>query len=119
MFAALGASGDPSFWDRPETGKGVRQGNITCPRCNAEMLLQDIAHEEIAVEIDRCPKCMGIWLDGGETDKIMTIGRRMAGVAFDERQAARDELAKMGEVDFSPPGLLYRFFSLFSSLSSK
>lgn len=113
MFAALGTTADPSYWDRPETGGNVRPGNIACPRCNAAMLLQDVKYEDKQVEIDRCPACSGIWLDGGETTKIMSIGARMAPVVMAERRMAQDELAKMGPVDFNPPSLIYRFLSLF------
>jgi Zn-finger nucleic acid-binding protein len=113
MYAALGTSADPSLWDRPETGGAVRPGEIHCPRCGAAMLLQDVKHEDLSVEIDRCPNCRGIWLDGGEAAKIMKIGSRMAAVVIAERREARDELDKMGDVDFSPPSLIYRFLKLF------
>lgn len=113
MFAVLGATADPSYWDRPETGGRVRPGKILCPRCSAEMLLQDVAKDDLKVEIDRCPNCGGIWLDSGESEKIMSIGARMIDVVNAERRAALADLAKMGDVSFSPPGLIYRFLSLF------
>lgn len=64
-----------------------KDGSPTCEACQKEMqLLIEAAAEtkrpcpvdgetmskEVAamVVVDRCPKCQGIWLDGGELDKI-------------------------------------------------
>ena len=113
MFAALGAKADPSYWDRPETGGVMRPGNLPCPRCHAAMLLQDVKKDELHVEIDRCSSCGGIWLDGGETNKIMAIGEKMAPVVEAEKKAYRAALDKMSDEDLSPPSLIYRFLSLF------
>ena len=44
-----------------------------CPECGAPM----VAYEFEGVEIDRCLKCGGTWLDGGELEQIC----RMAEVA--------------------------------------
>lgn len=43
---------------------------MQCPVCKVELLLS--VRED--VEIDCCPKCGGIWLDGGELLRIV-IGR--------------------------------------------
>ncbi len=40
---------------------------LQCPRCNVKLIIA----EQHNVEIDRCPKCKGIWLDKGELDKII------------------------------------------------
>lgn len=40
---------------------------MTCPKCNAELLLA----ERQRIEIDDCPLCRGVWLDRGELDKII------------------------------------------------
>lgn len=42
---------------------------MTCPRC-AETLEPTIRD---GIEIDRCPRCHGLWLDRGELEKM--IGR--------------------------------------------
>jgi len=42
---------------------GIRK----CPVCRIE--LKEI--EKRGVLIDRCPKCLGIWLEKGELDKIV------------------------------------------------
>ncbi len=42
---------------------------IKCPHC------EEIMHQvkKLDVNIDVCPKCMGIWLDKGELDKIIAL----------------------------------------------
>lgn len=40
---------------------------MNCPRCQ-ENLRQA---QRMAVEIDFCPRCRGIWLDGGELEKLI------------------------------------------------
>jgi len=118
MFATLGTHADPSYWDRPETGGTAIPGGVPCPRCTAETLLQDVAFGGEKVEIDRCGSCGGIFLDGGESAKIVAIGSKMAEVVAAERGAAQSELDKMGDVDFRSGGLIYRFLSMFKSKRS-
>jgi Zn-finger nucleic acid-binding protein len=112
MFGAFGIKADPSAWDREGTAGAVREGSFKCPRCNAPMLAQDIAKDGDKVEIDRCPKCRGIWLDKGEVEQIMAIGAKNAAEIAAEKAKAQEELDKMGEVDFSP-GLIARFLAMF------
>lgn len=38
-----------------------------CPKC--EVVMNEVRKEEIIIDV--CPKCMGIWLDKGELDKII------------------------------------------------
>jgi Zn-finger nucleic acid-binding protein len=45
-----------------------------CPRDNAELMRVYSAINR-AVTIDACPDCRGIWLDGGEFEKLFA-GRR-------------------------------------------
>ena len=40
---------------------------IDCPRCHVPM----IKRTRMGVTIDKCKKCEGIWLDGGEIDNIL------------------------------------------------
>ncbi len=113
LFSAFGLKADPSLWDRDETASAVREGTIACPRCNKMMLLQDIKHESTKVEIDRCPHCRGIWLDKGEVEQIMAISEKMRPIVDAELAKAKEDLDKMGEVDFSP-GLIGKFLKMFS-----
>ncbi len=112
MFAAFGLDADPSYWDRPETGGTVRDGNFKCPRCGSPTLAQDVTLGEHHVEIDRCGHCRGIWLDKGEVETIMRIGQENAEAVAVETAKARADLASVTD-DFSSPGLISRFLKLF------
>ena len=116
MFAAVGIKADPSYWDRPETGGSVKDGGADCPRCHHPMLIQDVKYEGDHVEIDRCGKCGGIWLDKGEIEKIMAIGEKMVPVIQAEKKKAEEELAKMDANPFAP-SLISRFLGMFKKKS--
>jgi Zn-finger nucleic acid-binding protein len=113
MFAAFGIKADPSYWDRPETGGEVKAGDLDCPRCGTVMVKQDLKYEGDNVEIDRCGKCGGIWLDDGEAKAIMAIGEKIHPILEAEKAKAKEELDKLGDVDFTSPGLIAKFLGLF------
>jgi Zn-finger nucleic acid-binding protein len=117
MFAAFGIKADPSYWDRPETGGNVKDSPIHCPNCETVFLAQDVKYQAYSVEIDRCGKCGGIWLDKGEVETIMKIGEAIHPVLEAEKAKAQAELDSMGEVDFGSPGLIARFLGLFKKKS--
>jgi Zn-finger nucleic acid-binding protein len=112
MFASFGIKADPSYWDRPETGGTVKDSEIHCPLCGVFMLTQDVKYEDKSVEIDRCGKCGGIWLDKGEVQSIMTISEKLWPVLDEQRRAAQAEADKI-PADFGSPGLIGRFLKLF------
>ncbi len=118
MFKAFGIKADPSYWDRPETGGSVSESKLNCSQCGVFMLKQDVKYEDLHVEIDRCGTCGGIWLDKGEVDTIMKIGEKLQPVLDAERAKAKEELDKMGDVDFSSPSLIARFLGLFKKKGS-
>lgn len=43
---------------------------MKCPMCNVSMREVD----RRGVRIDVCPECRGVWLDGGELDKLLAAG---------------------------------------------
>jgi len=45
---------------------------LACPVCNIEMEKRYFSKEK-SVKIDRCPSCLGIWLDTGEMMPILEI----------------------------------------------
>jgi len=47
---------------------------LMCPNCDASMQ----AVQRASVEFDMCPKCRGVWLDRGELEKLMALGREDA-----------------------------------------
>ena len=44
---------------------------MDCPRCKTAMNQRTRAD----VEIDVCPQCHGVWLDGGELAKVLEMDR--------------------------------------------
>lgn len=41
-----------------------------CPRCGNQVMLRHFASVKRAIEVDECPACGGIWLDGGEFGRL-------------------------------------------------
>ncbi len=118
LFAALGTSADPSYWDRSESAGVVKDSGFNCPRCRAGMLQQEIKFAETRVEIDRCSKCDGVFLDKGEDEQLKAVGAAASVSILAERQRAQAELDKMEDPDFSQ-GFLSKFLGLFAIFGKK
>ena len=74
--------------------KSGTRGQRPCPRCGKKMRVERVGGEH-AVEIDRCPRGHGIWLDRGEMRAL---------VASSEGRAARavaQFLAEMYRAEFA------------------
>jgi Zn-finger nucleic acid-binding protein len=56
-----------------------------CPRCNVGMKLED----RLGVEIDKCPKCKGMWFDNNELDKL-SGGKALEGSIFTARVLGKE-----------------------------
>lgn len=54
---------------------------MRCPLCVDEALEP---HVRNGVEVDRCPRCRGLWLDRGEIDKLVADLPTSAGRRSDE-----------------------------------
>lgn len=64
--------GSPSFHE----GKPV--GHMRCPRCGEEArLIEYTASYGRPVNIDRCQKCFGVWLDDRELNAIVEEKKRV------------------------------------------
>jgi Zn-finger nucleic acid-binding protein len=59
---------DFDIWSRQEQFRLAPQP-IQCPNCRADMFAFNYAETEI--EVDVCSQCKGVWLDGGEFEKII------------------------------------------------
>jgi hypothetical protein len=46
--------------------KQVESSTLSCPKCDGTLV--EITFEE--VQIDRCNKCHGVWLDDGELERL-------------------------------------------------
>ncbi len=42
---------------------------MKCPRCKVSL----IKTKKLDIPVDYCPQCRGVWLDGGEMEKIMEM----------------------------------------------
>jgi Zn-finger nucleic acid-binding protein len=102
LIGAAGIAADPSTWDRAETGGGVKPSELACPECETTMDAQDVARDGKKVEIDRCGKCRGIWLDKGELDTLAAIGGALLPMVDAARAKAKKELEELDKhgVDF-------------------
>jgi len=47
----------------------VAENPLKCPACSISMVAID--YDETEVEVDHCTSCRGVWLDGGELEKII------------------------------------------------
>ena len=61
---------------------------MQCPRCAADLVTEDF----LGVEVDRCPKCNGRWLDHDELDRLeatvpSTDAERRATIAYGEHRS--------------------------------
>ena len=57
----------------------------SCPRCNVGMKMED----RLGVEIDKCQKCLGIWFDNNELDKL-SGGKALEGLIFTARVLGKE-----------------------------
>jgi Zn-finger nucleic acid-binding protein len=56
---------------------------MNCPVCNVNLLMG----ERLAVQIDYCPKCRGIWLTNGKLDNLIEkSGSSSAGSSVNSRE---------------------------------
>lgn len=48
----------------------VNSNRMKCPTCTTALVAID--YDDTGVEVDFCTQCRGVWLDGGELDKIIS-----------------------------------------------
>lgn len=59
---------DFELWKHPERFR-VDSKRIQCPTCATALVAID--YDDTGVEVDFCTECRGVWLDGGELEKII------------------------------------------------
>jgi Zn-finger nucleic acid-binding protein len=83
---------DFEIWKHPEQFKLV-ENPLFCPNDSKEMLA--INYGSTNIEIDVCSQCRGIWLDGGEFDKIIeALNNELANAEFSDYVRASLEEGK-------------------------
>ena len=71
---------------------------MRCPVCEETLR----AVERHGVEIDVCPSCRGVWLDRGEVDRLLGVGREESRSAADGE--SRGHAFRPGGRDEGLPG---------------
>ena len=66
-------------WEkRFEAPPGPRKAGRYCPKCPHSVLLPFMYARDSGIELDRCPRCGGIWFDYGELERVAIL---VAGLA--------------------------------------
>ena len=78
---------DESVWTDAEalSFKGVTGAHpaIACPKCS--ITLSTLSPIEMAgLVIDRCPSCLGFWLDSREVESVQTLASELDSKVMDE-----------------------------------
>jgi Zn-finger nucleic acid-binding protein len=55
---------------------------MRCPMCNVPM--REVNRRGVLIDV--CPECRGVWLDGGELDKLLTAGEQWESEYWQQRQ---------------------------------
>jgi Zn-finger nucleic acid-binding protein len=59
---------DFELWKHPDRFR-VNSNRMKCPTCTTALVAID--YDDTGVEVDFCTQCRGVWLDGGELEKII------------------------------------------------
>jgi Zn-finger nucleic acid-binding protein len=103
-----------------EPGKPpLASGGRDCPRCLVKM--GTIVYESSDVRIDKCSKCLGVWLDHGEFEKIVRHLETEvnAETAAQYREEARRQLGQVFKGPEGPLSELRDFFAVLHLLRTR
>lgn len=64
-------AGEDSEEEASQGGSEMDSKKPRCPKCSTEM--SKITRH--GVTIDKCMKCKGLWLDKGEMEKLLKLGK--------------------------------------------
>lgn len=77
--------------DRQKVEAAAREERAhTCPKCSGRFE----GYEFMGLVLDRCKRCEGIWLNGGELELILKRAARGPLGAFLDRCFSKDEVGK-------------------------
>lgn len=93
---------------------------LFCPRCN--QALKEIFVGKL--QADRCEKCRGVWLDGGELDELFAEFQKVTALQKGDAAATKGEtMQALGEVTLNTliwaPELVYYSAAVFGQVASK
>ncbi|MCR9142164.1 MAG: zf-TFIIB domain-containing protein [bacterium] len=84
-FAALRSVGEEGGARAAAPRRNQPARKLDCPACGAAMALERIGR----VEVDRCPKCRGIFLDRGELEQLS--GKKHSSYVVSDPAAGNDD----------------------------
>lgn len=80
-----------------ETDKSKK---IRCPECNVDMIYERY-QPLVPLNIDRCPKCQGIWMDGGKANLLWALYHELTTSDDPEVVKRREAMARLGTLDLA------------------
>lgn len=84
---------------RDETVEVDTERRRNCPKCGSIVMMRHYFSEQRKVEVDACPGCGGVWLDGGELSLI----RKENATTAAKENAAKAYLGKFLAQPFIKP----------------
>lgn len=85
-----GVPGAPAEGPPPEINPPETTGKMSCPHCRLALVPFEYAGDS-GIELDRCPKCQGLWLDAGEWE---TIERKVGVARWNPKREIDREMAR-------------------------
>lgn len=72
---------------------------LFCPKCRSDMIA--LTYVDSKVIIDKCNKCMGVWLDGQEFEKIIKFLNKIV-ISLRASQYAKETVKEFSEILTGP-----------------
>jgi membrane associated rhomboid family serine protease/Zn-finger nucleic acid-binding protein len=76
--AVYGELADPASWEETPLAKAATTHALSCPAGHGPMRAYRASWGAEQVEVDLCPGCRGLWLDGSEGKKLVGLVRDAA-----------------------------------------
>lgn len=67
------------IYGNPAVARGDVKAYMGCPRCPDGRLQSFVYTFTAAVKLDRCERCLGVWLDAGELDAAVRQQQELGG----------------------------------------
>ena len=74
---------------------------LACPLCK-QVMAKGRFHPQIPVQIDRCERCVYLWLDAGEMGLLVRLYRELVENQRVENPEQRDRLDRLHEIHTAP-----------------
>lgn len=68
-----GLSAEPASWVHSEVASSRGRSRLSCPAGHGSMEIFRLSHGEVALDVDVCRQCKGLWLDASEDRHLVEI----------------------------------------------